>query len=299
MEPTINVQATAALVYSGKYCMVSLDEGSGAGITFGGNATVNLGCGVISNTTGASAVRVNGSASSVIASPVAAVGGVPESSVYKEPTLLLPYSLKQENPYNDGKGEPNSPEDISDPPPQTNCKPRITDATTAAQIQPGSCYRGLDVDGAKTLPPGTYYITEKFTLNSRADITARGVTFVFTKESTSGYSGSYPEIEINGGAKLNLTAPEDGPYKGIIMHYDSRAPMVNHTINGNSASIFEGAFYFPSQNLTYNGNSEMTTNCIQIVAYRITFEGNTKISNQCRADGGAKSFDAEWVRLVK
>ena len=44
----------------------------------------------------------------------------------------------------------------------------------------------------------------------------------------------------------------------------------------------------------------MTTNCIQLVAFRLTFEGNTVIDNDCDADGGgAQAFDAEWVRLVK
>ena len=82
------------------------------------------------------------------------------------------------------------------------------------------------------------------------------------------------------------------------MHYDSRAPLAAHTVNGNSSSKFEGAFYFPTQHLTYNGNSDMTTNCIQMVAYRLTFEGNTKINNSCPTGGGAQAFDASWVRLV-
>lgn len=284
--PTINVEATAALVYTGKYCMVSLDESAGTGITFAGNATVNLGCGVISNTSGANAVSAMGGAS-VTASPIAAVGGVPGSSVYKQPTLLLPYSLKQKNPFSD----------ILDPalPSTPECEEQITDATLT--LTPGKCYKGLNVDRSMTFPAGTYYFTGDFSLNSKANITAHGVTFVFTSQTPSNPS-TFPALSIDGSARLDLTAPTSGTYEGIIMHYDSQAPLASHMINGNSSSKFEGAFYFPTQHLTYNGNSDMTTNCIQLVAYRLTFEGNTKINNSCPTGGGAKAFDASWVRLV-
>lgn len=286
--PTITVRAMAALVYSGKYCMISLDESAGTGIEFAGNSTVNLGCGIISNTTGAEAVDVDGNATSITASPIAAVGGVPSSTRYQEPTLLLPYSLKQDDPF----------ADLNEPAPPLPCNDKITDATPS--LTAGACYKGLDVDKAMTFPPGTYYITDDFILNSKANITAHGVTFVFTSETPS-VPSSFPELAINGSSRLDLTAPTSGGYEGIIMHYDGRAPTTEagHKINGNSSSIFEGAFYFPTQNLTFNGNSDMVTNCIQLVALRLTFEGNTTINNNCPTGGGAKSFDATWVRLVK
>jgi len=285
--PTISVQAMAALVYSGKYCMISLDEGDGAGINFAGNSTVNMGCGMISNTSGPSAIDVDGNATSITASPIAAVGGVPSSTRYRQPTLLLPYSLKQEDPF----------KDIPDPAPPMPCEAQITDSSPAPVA--GKCYKGIDVDKAMTFPPGTYYITDDFTLNSKANITAQGVTFVFTSETPS-VPGSFPDMSINGSARLDLTAPGSGTYKGIVMHYDKRAPSTGgHWINGNSSSKFEGAFYFPTQSLTFNGNSDMVTNCIQLVAFRLTFEGNTKINNACPTGGGADSFDATWVRLVQ
>lgn len=283
-EPTITVDATAALVYTGKFCMVSLDESNGTGITFSGNSTVDLGCGVISNTTGSSAVVADGSAE-VTASPVAAVGGVPSSTAYVQPTLLLPYSLKQRDPFGD----------LSDPAPPTPCAGKITDSTDT--ITPGGCYAGIDVNSAKTLPAGTYYLTGDLTLNSNAHLIGEGVTLVFTKDPGNA-SAAWPAITINGNAELDLTAPTSGTYEGVLMHYDSRAPNAGHTINGNSFSKFEGAFYFPSQNLTFNGNSEMDTNCIQLVALRLTFSGNTFINNECPTDGGAQAFDASWVRLV-
>jgi hypothetical protein len=284
--PVITVEATAALVYSGQYCMIALDESSATGITFGGNATVNMGCGIISNTTGAAAVGVNGNASSVTASPIAAVGGVPSSRVYQQPTLLLPYSLKQDDPF----------ADLPDPPSFPTCSPKMVDSTTPT---PG-CYLGLDVNGTKTLPPGTYYLKGDLKLNANSVLNAPGVTFVFTSDTPTDAS-SLPKIEIDGSATLNLTAPTSGTFEGVAMYYDRRtvASSPGPKIEGNSTSSFEGAFYFPTQNVTFRGNSNMATDCIQLVAFQLTFEGNTVINNDCDdEDGGASAFDATWVRLV-
>ncbi|HWH18485.1 MAG TPA: pilus assembly protein TadG-related protein [Allosphingosinicella sp.] len=284
--PTITVEAMAALVYTGKYCMVSLDESSATGIRFSGNSTVNLGCGVISNTSGSSAVVAEQS-STVTASPVAAVGNVPSSTSYVQPTLLLPYSLKQPDPF----------ASLPQPTAPSGCQP-LTVNTNQDITPTTNCFNGLDVRGTLRLNPGTYYVTGgSFNLNAQSNIIGSGVTIVFTSPTPSVQS-SYPTININGGANINLTAPTSGTYAGVLMHYDARKEGGDYFINGNSGSTFEGAFYFPKQNLTFNGNSNMITNCIQLVAYRLTFTGNTKINNNCPTGGGARSFDASWVRLV-
>ena len=296
-DPTVAVTATAALVYNGKYCMVALDESAGTpGITFGGSAYVNARCGVISNTSGGESVRVNsngnGQSTTVIASPVAGAGGVPTNGAYNRdpnnPTLLLPYSLKQEDPF----------KDLPTPSPPMPCLPKITDSSGPPVA--GNCYKGMDVDKAMTLDPGTYYITDDLTLNSKANITAHGVTLVFTSETPTDPT-SFPSIKIDGSARLDFTAPQSGTYEGVIMHYDARGATMDPgpKILGNSTSKFEGAFYFPKQHVTFEGHSSMVTNCIQLVALRLTFEGNTTINNSCPTGGGAKSFDATWVRLVK
>ncbi len=84
------------------------------------------------------------------------------------------------------------------------------------------------------------------------------------------------------------------------MYYDRRAVARSPgpKIEGNSASTLEGAFYFPTQDLTFRGNSAMASTCIQLIAYTLNFEGNTTINNNCES-GGSTRFDATWVRLVK
>src|SRR5688500_9101845 len=59
---TLVAEARAALVGTGKFCMVSLYNGPDAGIDVNGNATVSLGCGMKSNCTGEQCVTAGGSA---------------------------------------------------------------------------------------------------------------------------------------------------------------------------------------------------------------------------------------------
>src|SRR5688572_10949726 len=96
--PTVRTEATAAIIYAGEFCMVSLETGNVTGITFSGSTDVNLGCGVAANSRSANAVVAGGS-STVRANPIAAVGGVPSSTSYVQPTIIMPYSPPQTDPY--------------------------------------------------------------------------------------------------------------------------------------------------------------------------------------------------------
>src|SRR5881275_1707103 len=49
--PTISAVGTATIVPSGKYCVISLENTATTGITATGNADVDLGCGMITNST--------------------------------------------------------------------------------------------------------------------------------------------------------------------------------------------------------------------------------------------------------
>ena len=68
-------------------------------------------------------------------------------------------------------------------------------------------------------------------------------------------------------------------------------------MNGNASSVFQGAMYFPSQQVTFNGTAGMTTNCFQLVARRVYYSGTMNISNSCPSDSGAHDFNGKKVRL--
>jgi hypothetical protein len=81
--------------------------------------------------------------------------------------------------------------------------------------------------------------------------------------------------------------------------YSTRAAADNSVkINGNSGSTISGALYFPKADITFNGDSGMSANCMQIVAKDVQFTGNSSVSNTCTGvDYGA--FTGKKVRLVE
>jgi hypothetical protein len=89
----------------------------------------------------------------------------------------------------------------------------------------------------------------------------------------------------------------------MLFYQDRRATLTNgagqaNQINGNSSSSFQGAFYFPSSSVIFNGTSGMSTACIQMVGRQVSFSGNTAISNTCPSGGPEHTFDATTIRLV-
>ena len=291
--PTVRVEATAAIVFAGKYCMVSLETGNVTGITFAGSSSVNLGCGVAANSRSANAVSAGGS-STIVASPIAAVGNVPASTSYVQPTVLMPYSPPQTDPFA-GLPVPSVPTPCS---PELKVQPNstVTVPTAASGVY---CYRGMDIKGTLNLAPGTYYVdggTAAF--GSQANVTGTGVTIILTSSTAATDPASIATISMHGGAIIDLTAPSTGTYAGVLMYQDPRTVAgTTATINGNSASHFEGGFYFPRSDLSFNGNTGLRTECMQLVARRLSFSGNSSVSNTCPANG-PHAWDLTFVRLV-
>jgi hypothetical protein len=288
--PTINVSATATVVSSGDYCVVSLESAAVTGIDATGSTNVSLGCGMITNSTSLSAAVATGS-SSVSASVISAVGGIPASTHWGSGTTFQPFTLAQADPF----------AGVVPTAPSGTCAndPNVSPSQTVS-LTPG-CYKGFTVKGTANLSPGVYYIDggdAKF--NSGAVINGTGgVTFVFSN-SDPAPGATIGGISMNGGATLNLTAPDSGAYKGLIFYQDRRATPDNTIkINGDSNSHLQGAMYFPTSDLVFNGNTGATTNCLQLVAKDVQFTGNSNISNSCPAGSGSGSFKGQRVRLVE
>ena len=292
---SITVEATAATVFQGEYCMVSLEDGNATGITFTGATNVDLGCGVVSNSRAAVAVSAGGNAT-VRASPVSAVGGVPSSTAYVQPTTLMPFVPAQADPYAGLPRTPSSP---------VACDPELKIKTADPRVTIGNpaitdnvfCYKGMDIKGDVTFSPGTYYIAGgTLGFGAQANVIGHGVTFILTHDPAD--STSFADIDMNAGAVVNLSSPDSGTYDGVLFYGDPRSPYGSTHINGHSSSIIEGGIYFPSQQLTFNGNAGLITRCIQLVARRLIFSGNSSVQNDCTGAGGSEAFDATFVKLV-
>ncbi|MDP8994225.1 MAG: pilus assembly protein TadG-related protein [Pseudomonadota bacterium] len=293
--PTITVSATAAGVIDGEFCMLSLEDGTTApGVTAGGNTTVDIGCGISTNSRAAAAITAGGSAS-IRATPIMAVGGVPASSAYSAGTTLIPHSPPQTDPF----------ENLPRPTVPANCNsgPLNIAPGSTVSIGPGVvCYRGIDIKGTLNIAQGTQIIVDGGTLNfsSQANVSGSGVTFILTSSNALSNPSSVAQLNVNGGAVMNLSAPTSGPFEGVLFYEDPRGPLGRSTrFNGNASSMVEGAFYFPRAYFEFKGTAGMQTRCIQLVARRLDFTGNSRVDNVCPEGGGARAFQGTYVRLVE
>jgi hypothetical protein len=282
----ITAKATAAMISNGNYCIISLDTSTATGVEATGNGTVDLNCGIFANSRGPNAVSAGGSAT-VITDLVGAVGGLTPSGSYSAGVDLLPYSVPQPDPF----------EDLPDPVP-TGCVSRVSVSPKQTKTLSPGCYRGMDLKGTVNFQPGVYYIDgDSLSFGAQAEAIGSGVTFILTSSTASTNPNSIATLSINGGATLKLSSPTMGTYEGVLFYQDSRTPAGTTKINGNSLSVLEGAFYFPSHLLEFNGTSGMTTDCIQLVGFKVKLTGNSKITNVCPVDG-SKSFRGAVIRLV-
>lgn len=309
--PKVTATATATVVPSGHYCVVSLENTSATGITASGSASVNMGCGMITNSTSLTAAVATGS-SSVTATPIAAVGGIDSSNNWGSGTVLQPFTIAQQDPY----------ANVPVPTP-TNCK-SFTAYDTGGGNKPGGtvdlsnspsmpaggtyCLKetggSLAIQGNVTLPSGIYVLdaTSLKMTNTAASLTCHDCVFVMTSSTASTNPTSIGTVSLQGG-KLDLTNRISGTYQGLLFYQDRRAVSCSNTscqdlLNGNSVSSLQGSAYFPSQLLTFNGTAGMTTDCFQLVARDVSYSGNMNISNSCKTDSGALDFTGKRVRLV-
>ncbi|WP_156254643.1 pilus assembly protein TadG-related protein [Sandarakinorhabdus oryzae] len=295
----ISVEATAGLVQGGEYCLMALDNSDARGITVSGDTTLDASCGMHSNSAGQSAIAGQGS-SDIFATPVSAVGNIDDQSgAFRSGTIFQPYTALQRDPYA-YLPDPAISATISDGDVQPN---------QTRTFAPGT-YRGMNIQGNAVLMPGIYYIdgarltggdanNAGLQIGSQATITGSGVTLILTSSSPS-VGGSFAGMKINAGATVNLTAPTSGTYQGILIYQDRRAPAMGDTlqINGNSGSKLQGAIYAPRSEIVINGNAGMNTNCLQIVGYRLTFNGSSRITNDCPAFSNAGAFKRNLIRLL-
>ncbi|HEU0133249.1 MAG TPA: Tad domain-containing protein [Allosphingosinicella sp.] len=285
---TMVADATAALVNDGKFCMVSLYEGTSAGIDAAGNADIELGCGMKSNCTGSECVTAGG-ASSIQAEPIAAVGGLNgDKNNFVQPTTLQPHSAKQADPF---AYLPNPAPDA------TKCTAGgvLSADTTFSPANTNPCFLSADIKSNTNLVIPDY--VESITIYGgditfHGNVTANQLTWVMT-----GPNGAAGDLKINAQANLKMSSSTEGIYKGVLFYRDRRASNIEIKINGGADSVLTGGLYFPTSDITYAGNSSMSVKCLQMVGQKLKFRGGAKITNECEGTG-ASAFNQAVVRLV-
>ncbi|MDQ3080006.1 MAG: Tad domain-containing protein [Pseudomonadota bacterium] len=300
--PEITATARAASIPAGgDACMEALETGTETGITFSGNATIDMpDCDLFSNASGANTSISKGSAK-VYANSVGGVGGIKESNNFFVGSYR-PYSPALPNPFKNVKPDPDEMEcgtgSIALSP--------STDFSTLGGV---NCFSSLSVGSntSMTVPDnfGPIYVNGG-DATIQGTFNCKGCTIVLTNKSASNPIGN---LKSNGNpdSKINITAPLSGTFKGIAIYQDPRASDCNNCnkLNGNSSSIVTGALYFPSRELEYNGSGTTSATCTMFVARRLNFSGNSSTSNKfkklsdCSAFGLPSSATTRMVRLVK
>ena len=290
--PKIETSATVGMIDDGEFCVVALEKGTDPGITVGGSATVNMGCGAISNSrNGSSSVNTNGNAYLFGADPVAGVGGLP--STIKGATDLQPYHIPMKDPF---KGTPTTM------PPGTQCKTMAQNTYTTGgngnnsqkHLKAG-CYKNFSFSGQDNyqLDPGVYYLdSTDFSTNGNTVLTGSGVTFVLT--------GSTPgSVKLNGNSTLNLSAPTSGQYAKLLFVQAANAATDNlNTINGNNGSKLDGSLYFPNGKTTFTGSAGALTKCVMVVSKKVDFSGNTDLQNNTTGCVANEKKSGKAIKLV-
>ena len=280
-------------------CVLALSPTAAGAVTVSGSATVDLtGCGIHSNSNAADAFLMTG-APVVTADCVSTVGG----RVIAGGTLTVtdPDCKSQiaeiPDPYA-GVAEPVVPgpcwnkSNVGTP---NNTTPQ-SDFVARQVLHPSGVNAvtfcgGLDLKGDVNFAPGLYIIQGDVTVTAgdNTRLSGAGVTFFITDGG---------RLRFNGAAQLNLEAPTEGPFKGILFFGD-RDDQVTHTINGGSGSTLQGAIYSTGSNIEYRGNSEASGGCTQLIGSTITFIGASTMSAECQSAGTTDIVMNQIVKLVE
>src|SRR5215469_4305085 len=235
----VNVRAVATYLQTQAACMVGLNKTKAMTVQFWGNANADFTqCNIVSDSSASNAFAVGGSAN-VTAPCVDSVGG---SYVTATLTLTSCSSVTNKARY------------VYDPyaslpaPPTGSCS-----SSSGSALSPGTYCGGLTLQGNVTLAAGVYVVSGgDLKINSNAVISGTGVTFYLTNGAT---------LQFNGNADINLTAPTSGTYSGILFYGDRTQPSAVNKVNGDATSNMTGAFYFPTQEVDFQGNFSGSGGC--------------------------------------
>jgi hypothetical protein len=172
---------------------------------------------------------------------------------------------------------------------------------------PGTTYKSIKINSTDVVnfPAGTYIVNGDFTINAGAIVCNQtgagcavngadnaGVTFYITNGGT---------LKINGGADVELSAPNSGKYAGMLFYQDP-SDTSKAIIDGNSNSYYQGGLYFPGAELDFGGTSLTNAKA----AYTLIVVDNLKVngtatlhldSNYTSLPGGVSII--ENARLVE
>jgi Flp pilus assembly protein TadG len=255
-------------------CIYSLAP-NGNGLKVNGSVTINSSCGVYvdsNSTTNPYALDFGGSSANMTASKIQIVGSWNQNGNGTVSPTPLTGVASTADPLASIQA-PKYTESCDD----NGSLPTMSASTISSKMAAhGGVFEEcstftINGGSAITLPAGTYVMKNAGISWKNGTISGTGVTFYFTG------SGGSDTISINGNMNVNLTAPSTGLQHGMLFMQDRSISneSMSISINGGSGLVLDGALYFPGQDVSYSGGSTTTNNYTALIAYTITFVGNS------------------------
>ena len=282
-----SVESTVLISNGRPACVLALAPQESRAVDISGSTDITLdGCDVASNSVATDAIYMHGSAD-LETDCLSAVGGVSTTSglVLNDCPAPIEYGPRTPDPYAD------RPE-----PTWSSCEAgsKFTQSSGNSPARPSpGCYRnGANVNKRVELDPGVYIFdggTWKF--NAQAEVSGSGVTIFLTNGA---------EIDINGSADFNISAPTSGDYSGLAIYVD-RDDASSHKINGGSGFSVAGAIYSASGHIDFTGNTTGSGPgiCTQVIGYTVEFTGDSGFSSDCANSGTEEIKTAQSIQIVE
>jgi hypothetical protein len=302
-SPVVQSRAVAVAHADEEVCVLAL----GGGLELGGNSTLNVRrCALASNAASPNGISVNGS-SRVRAAQLVTTGACSNcdgGDVWTDDTRTQrPITVANRSaPVRD----PFAGLQSWTPSPPAGCQ-TVSFSRNAATISPGQAICSpvtVGTNDTLTLSPGIHYF-KNADLTVRGTIRGEGVTIVMT-----GDPDTVGTVRINAQAQGDLRGPTSPlvpghpESDGLLFYRDARAtnngPQKEVQLNGGATLRLNGGMYFPTSDLVMNGNSDIGSTCLSLVAYRLSFSGNTDTDLDVSGCAGFSPYPTiRTVRLVE
>jgi Putative Flp pilus-assembly TadE/G-like len=269
---TMTVSARAvAYEGNGPNCIYVLNPSASGAMSANGNVTVSSGCGLLVDSSSSTGLSVVGNVS-ITAPSIGVVGGYSAGGS----TSLTPTPKTGVIAATDPLSNVVAPTVGSCAHTNFSLNGSSGSSSSPYQLYAGTYCGGISVHGNAVLHfnAGTYVLAGGgMNISANTTMTGTGITFY----NTTG-TGGYGAISFNGNSQANFSAPTSGPLAGILFFQDRSIPAgsAGSTISGNSSSTFDGAIYFATTTVAFNGNSSANGYSI-VVANELTLSGNASL----------------------
>jgi Flp pilus assembly protein TadG len=277
---TVRSRAVAGVAAPSSRCLVSLDRDDEKAINVSGTTTrLDVGCGVVSNSTSSKAVLIE-SGGTLTSGSLAVTGQVDYSggNVYVTGTWQT--------------AVPPSPDPLAylqmpafDPARCDFTNTKVDTYGVTTNLSPGIYCGGIEItsNGTAFLNPGIYILRGGGLKMGGGTITGTGVTIVNTNaRAVDGGADKFARIEMGSASRATLSAATTGDLAGILFFQDPSAGkpgvIYENLIASGSSATLTGTLYFPTQSVELGASGSVTTVNGGVVAMTIEVSSGSDVN---------------------